>query len=110
MDLSQRITTVEGIGEVFEKKLKNLEISKVSDLLYHIPFRYEDLTQKVKIRGLKVGETATFVAQVLSIQNIFTKSGKKIQLAVVSDGESEINLIWFNQLYLIKNLPIGTSI
>lgn len=99
------------VGEVYAKKLKNkLNIHTVSDLLYHFPFRYEDLTSIKKISDLKPGETVTLSGQILTIQNIRTKYGKQIQKAVFADGENDIEITWFNQPYLIKSLKPGTRI
>jgi ATP-dependent DNA helicase RecG len=108
MNLKASVSTLPAIGDVLTKRLAKLDITNIEDLLYHIPARYVDLRETSTIKNLKIGKEATFTATLTSIQNVFTKSGKKIQVAEVSDGESSINLIWFNQIYLVKTLPVGT--
>jgi ATP-dependent DNA helicase RecG len=108
MNLTDSVSTLPTIGNTYTKRLKKLNINTIKDLLFHIPSRYIDLRETSTIKNLKVGKEVTFTATVTSIQNVFTKGGKKIQVAQVSDSESNINLIWFNQPFLVKNLPTGT--
>lgn len=44
------------------------------------------------------------------MKNIYTKSGKKIQKAVISDGNGEIEIIWYNQPFLVNLIRPGGMI
>lgn len=98
------------VGPVYVKRLQKLGVKTVENLLHHIPSRYMDFRETKKIRSLKVGETANIQGEIISSRNIYTKTGKKIQLVILSDGEREIQLIWFNQPYLIRNMRIGARL
>lgn len=50
----------------------------------------------------------TITGRILSFQNIYTRTHKNIQKAVVSDKSGSINLIWFNQPYLSQTLITGS--
>ena len=99
------------VGERYAEKLqKHLGIATISDLLYHFPFRYEDLSTKKSVADVEVGETVTLEGQILTLKNTYTRSGKQIQQGLFTDGHSALTVTWFNQPYLIKTLPPGTRV
>lgn len=108
--LSTPIKNLFMVGPTYIKRLKNLEINTVEDLLHHYPFRYDDFSKIIPIYQTQIGELVTIRGQVLTCQNIFTKFGKKIQKAVVADNTGQIQVIWFNQLYLPKTLKSGMTV
>ena len=110
LTLDSSIGDVPLVGPAYTKKLKKLEIKTVNDLIYHVPSRYVDFGNRLKINELIVGEVATIEGQIISIKNIYTKARKVFQAAVVSDGVDTISVTWFNQRYLIKSLPMGTLV
>lgn len=105
-DLS--IQSISSVGPFFAKKLKKLGIHTVKDLIYHFPHRFENYTLSSDIKTVQPGEIVTVKGQIVSISNQYTRTGKVLQKAQVSDGESTIEVIWFNQRYLPKTLPQGT--
>lgn len=110
IDLSQPVTKIAGIGPAIGKRLEKLEIITIFDLLYHLPFRYEDRSQISSISKLRVGESATIFGTIESIKNEYTKKGKNFQSAIISDDTGSIPAIWFNQTYLTRTLHIGQNI
>lgn len=107
MKISTPIPDVPFIGPVYARRLKGLGIEKVEDLLLHVPNRYIDYRIKSEIARVQIGETVTIQAKVTSIKNIYTKYGKRIQLAEVLDETGSMQVVWFNQPYLIKNIQKG---
>lgn len=98
------------IGPSYAKKLEKLGIYTVKDLLYHTPFRYNDFSHIVPIAQLHPGMTASINGTVKQIKNIFTKTGKKMQEAIIVDHSGAISVIWFNQLYLPKIIHADDTI
>ncbi len=98
------------IGPSFAKKLEHLGILTVRDLLYHTPFRYNDFSHTTSIARLHPGMMVSVNGEVKQIKNIFTKTGRKIQEAVVTDDTGSITVIWFNQLFLPKIIHAGDQI
>ena len=110
MKLSDPVSSLAGVGPQYLKKLERLGVSTIDDLLHHIPARHVDFSNKTSIRNLTVGEEVTIVGQVVTIDNIYTKTGKIFQIAKVSDGEASVDAVWARQPYLVRTLPPGTVI
>jgi len=107
MDLLTPVSDLRMIGPVYAKRLKKLGIESLRDLIYHFPFRYDDFSLISEISRVQPGEVLTIKGQVLSIKNEYTKAGKRIQRAVVSDGTGKIEIVWFNQPFLVKTIKVG---
>lgn len=104
------ISAVPLIGPYYVYKLKKLGIETVKDLLYHIPTRYQDFSVVSPISLLQPGEKVTIQGQIISIRNVYTRSRKQIQTAILSDGQDTINITWFNQPFIVHTLPEGTYV
>ncbi len=110
LTLESPIRYVPHIGPVMATRLLNLDIFTVRDLLYHVPFRYDDFSLVSSIAGVRPGVLVTVTGTITSIKNFFTKTGKKIQEAKVTDASGTLTVIWFNQTYLLKILHPGDLI
>jgi len=104
MNLDSPVGSLPFVGPVYVRKLKKLNIFTIEDLLNHVPTRYIDYTQVSKISQIQPGETVTIKGIVDSIKNIYTKTSKIIQLAQLSDSTGYIDVVWFNQPYLLRNI------
>ena len=98
------------VGPIYAKRLEKLEIYTINDLLYHIPFRYDDYSLISKIEKVQDGETVTIKGFVLEIKNFFTKFGKKLTKATVTDSTGEVEVVWFNQPFLTNTLKKNSEI
>ncbi len=98
------------IGSVYGFKLNKLGISSIEDLIYHLPARYENNTVISKIERIQPGERITVIGKITKISNSFTKYGKKIQKAVLSDETGSIDVIWYNQPFLTRILKIDSTV
>jgi len=105
---SSPITDLPLVGSAYAKKLAKINILTVEDLLTHIPRRYTHYDTSKRIADLSPGDEVNFTAQLVSVETSYTKGGKQIQRAVVSDETGTINLIWFNQRYLTRTLREGS--
>jgi len=105
MNLFTPIERIPNIGPIYQKRLKKLGIKTVSDLLFHLPHRYEDFSNIIKISEIKPGESCCVQGKILEIKN--SKTWKKRMIltqAIVSDRAGAIKVIWFNQPYLTRIL------
>lgn len=98
------------VGPVYIKRLKKLEIKTAEDILLHVPSRYLDFRLVSKISRAQLGETVTIRGEVASIKNIYSKRGKKMQIAEIKDSTGQIEAIWFHQPFLINTLQAGTNV
>lgn len=89
---------------MYAKRLEKLEIFTFHDLLYHLPSRYEDYSIVSTIGALQAGERVTVQGQVLTCGNTYTRSHKTIQKVTIADGTGSLDLTWFNQPFIVKNL------
>ena len=110
MKLESPINKLPLVGPVYIRRLTKLNISTIENLLHHVPHRYLDYTLISKIDKVQIGETVTIKGVVASIKNQYTKGSKKIQFAQVSDNSGVLDVIWFNQPFLIRTIKKGSKI
>ncbi len=67
LELSSKVQYVKGVGPRKAEALAEVGIRTVSDLLFYLPFRYEDRSRVRSIHDLRVGEDATVLAKVLGV-------------------------------------------
>jgi ATP-dependent DNA helicase RecG len=85
------------------KALKKLGLATVSDLLYHLPARYEDITDVQSVGGLSKGQDAVVYGQLSGLKTRKAwKSKIPIAEGYVEDGSAKMKVMWFNQPYLAK--------
>lgn len=113
MHLDKKLTLISDVKEIpligpsQSAKLSNLNIFTVRDLLYHFPVKYRDTSKIISIKSAKLEKEGTIKAEVLSIKNNYTRGGKVITKATVSDGEDKASIIWFNQRFLTNAIHEG---
>ncbi len=110
MKLTDSVTEISGIGNKYKILLEKLDIKTVEDLLWHIPFRYEDRSNIKKISELVANEKAVVIVTCEKIDNVFTRYGKKLTKGVFSDETGKLEAMWFNQIYLKKSIPVGSTV
>ena len=110
MDLQTPIKEAGSLYKKYAARLEKLGIKRLYDFLYHIPFRYEDYSLISKIGEVQAGEIVTIQGTVIEIKNEYTKGWKRLQKAKVSDETGTIDIIWFNQPFLISVIRKGDSI
>ncbi len=104
MDLKTPIKDVSKTYKIYASRLEKLGIKKLEDFLYHIPARYEDYSLISRIETLQPGETVTVQGRVVEIKNEYTKNSLRLQKAIIEDETGRINIIWFNQPFLINTI------
>ncbi len=110
MDLTSPITDLPKVGPIFARKFEKLGINTLEDLFYHVPTRYLDYSNVTTINKLRINEVATIHAKIVSLKNIYSKRGLKMQIGSVEDPTGKITVVWFNQPFLIKTLYPGRLI
>ena len=108
MKLVDPLKTHFRIDTVHEKALKRLGIETVSDLLYHLPARYEDITDVQSVGGLMKGQDAIVYGQLSGLKTRKAwKSKMPIAEGYIEDGSAKIQVMWFNQPYIAKMYSNG---
>jgi len=110
MNLTSKITELPKVGPILSRKFEKLNIKTIEDLFYHVPSRYMDYSLVTTINKLHPDETATIHAKIISIKNIYSKRGLKMQIGSVEDATGKIAVVWFNQPFLVKTLYPGRQV
>ena len=85
------------------------EIQTAEDLLYHLPFRYEDRQNPRSLDELVPGETASVIAEVRGAMLLRTRKMPIFELTV-GQGRLALKCIWFNGSYLEGRFHAGHSV
>jgi len=104
MNLKTPVKEAGGVFKRYSLRLEKLGIKTFEDFLYHFPFRYENYSLISAIKDIQEGETVTIRGVLTDIRNEPTKRWKKIQKAVVSDQTGSLDVVWFNQPFILNIL------
>jgi ATP-dependent DNA helicase RecG len=100
---------VKGVGPRVAALLAAKNILTAEDLLYHLPFRYEDRQNPRSLDELKPGETASVIAEVRGSILLRTRRMPIFELTV-GQGRLALKCIWFNGTYLEGKFRAGQTI
>ena len=102
---------MKGIGPARGAMLSARGLLIVQDLLYYLPFRYEDRSNTKELRSLVPGEKATVLARIeqASLSN-FQRRSLGFFDATLSDGTGTLLARWFNGKHLVDWLTPGTRL
>ncbi len=104
------ITKLKGVGEKRAALFHRLGAPTVGDLLRLYPRAYEDWSQRVSIRDAVLNEIAVIQATVVKTPAEHrVKGGKLLYKVLVSDGESDMELVFFNNRYIPVLLRAGET-
>ena len=92
--MNQDITSLKGVGPAIAAKLARLKITQVTDLLFHLPLRYQDRTCITPIGQLVSGREGVVEGEIISSQIRF---GRRRSLVVtIGDGSGALLLRFFH--------------
>ena len=102
-------TALKGVGPSIAEKLAKCSIFTVQDLLFHLPFRYQDRTHVSPIGNLRAGDYAVIQGSIEHIED-FHRRRPTLVIRLV-DGTGFINLRFFHFTGAQKNaLSLGTCL
>jgi ATP-dependent DNA helicase RecG len=92
---------LKGVGPRRAADLKRAGLATVEDLLYRLPFRYEDRSRMQPIASLRPGAKAAVLGDLKSAHLAVTRRrGFRIFHAIVGDASGAIRCTWMNQAFL----------
>ena len=106
LELPTSVTYVKGVGPRVAEWLEKKGIFTVEDLLYYLPFRYEDRLNPRGIAELRPGEMATVIAEVRNTA-VFRTRAMPIFEMVAGQGRATLKCIWFHGEYLREKFKPG---
>ncbi len=107
--LDDPVKFVRGVGPHLSEMLAAKSIQTAEDLLYHLPFRYEDRQNPRSLDELKPGETASVIAEVRGAALLRTRRMPLFELTV-GQGRHALKCIWFHATYLEGKFHAGQTV
>jgi ATP-dependent DNA helicase RecG len=107
--LAQSAQFVRGVGPRRAEQFKRAGIATVEDLLYHLPFRYEDRRNLSTIRQLRIGDVASVVGEIAHLAERYVgRTRRRILEGVLRDDSGLLALTWYHQIaYFRGRYQIG---
>ncbi len=109
LELSTPIKYVKRVGDRVAEGMARRGVETVEDLLYHLPFRYEDRLNPLPMGELKAGGMATVIGEVRGSVLLRTRSMPIFEMTV-GQGLHSIKCMWFNGTYLQDRFKLGQMV
>jgi ATP-dependent DNA helicase RecG len=94
--LNTPVQFLSGIGPKRAEQLESFGIKTAGDLLYHLPFRYEDRRQIRKISAAVRGEESSFMGRLIGLQSKYIpRRRSQMLLGILQDDTGSIDLVWY---------------
>lgn len=87
-----KLASLKGVGPKTTQLLNAIDVHSVEDLLFHLPFRYQDRTRVVAIADLRPGDSVVLEGTVIACN---VKFARKRQLVVSLEDASGVVLLKF---------------
>ena len=88
------VTALRGVGAALAERLSKLGVTRVADLLFLLPLRYEDRTQITPIGSLLPGTRAAVEGEIQLTEVAYR--GRRQLLSRISDGSGMLTLRFFH--------------
>ena len=88
------VQTLKGVGEAMAAKLATIGIFTLQDVLFHLPFRYQDRTRLTQIGALNPGREAVVCGEVL-VADVVIRQRRSL-LVRINDGTGSLTLRFFH--------------
>jgi ATP-dependent DNA helicase RecG len=109
LELSTPIKFVKRVGERVAVELAKRGVETVEDLLYHLPFRYEDRLNPMPMSALQAGTMASVIGEVRGTVLLQTRSMPLFEMTV-GQGLSTVKCMWFRGTYLREKFHVGQMV
>jgi ATP-dependent DNA helicase RecG len=109
LEFSTPIKFVKLVGERVAVELAKRGVETVEDLLYHLPFRYEDRLNPVPMSALHAGTMASVIGEVRGTVLLQTRSMPLFEMTV-GQGLSTVKCMWFRGTYLRDKFHVGQMV
>ncbi|HSP96281.1 MAG TPA: ATP-dependent DNA helicase RecG [Candidatus Dormibacteraeota bacterium] len=87
------------VGPRRGEQLRKFGLETVEDLLYHLPFRYEDRRRMRDIASVQIGEEAGIVGEIVQIaERTVGRNRRKILEGVLRDASGLLALVWYHHV------------
>jgi ATP-dependent DNA helicase RecG len=109
LELSTPVKFVKRVGERVAVELAKRGVETVEDLLYHLPFRYEDRLNPVPMSALQAGTMASVIGEVRGTVLLRTRHMPLFEMTV-GQGLDTVKAMWFHGSYLRDRFRVGQMV
>jgi ATP-dependent DNA helicase RecG len=102
--LNAPVSQVKGVGERMAGSFARLGVHTIKDLLYFLPRDYDDYREQQPISNLLPETKAKVIGTVRQTEVRAGKGGRKDFFMVVDDGSGMLNVTFFGQHYLGRDI------
>ncbi|MGH7898353.1 MAG: OB-fold nucleic acid binding domain-containing protein, partial [Candidatus Binatia bacterium] len=110
--LSASAQFVKGVGPKRAEQMARLGLATAEDVLFHLPFRYEDRRSMTPVAKLVPGSEATVAVEIVAVGA--ARGGyrrRRILEAKAGDQSGVLTLTWFHQTqYFATKLKVGMRV
>ncbi|TVQ74749.1 MAG: ATP-dependent DNA helicase RecG [Chromatiaceae bacterium] len=92
--MTEPITALKGVGPKMAARLERLGIATITDLLFHLPARYQDRTRLVPIGSLRPGDEGVVEGEVDHTEVV--ARSRRMLLVHLGDGTGGVTLRFFH--------------
>jgi ATP-dependent DNA helicase RecG len=107
LTLETSLQFAKGIGPRIAQTLQDKRISTIEDLLYHLPFRYEDRLRPQLIEELVPGKMASLIGEVRGMTLLRTRRMPIFEMTVGQGLGGRVKCMWFHGTYLKDRFKAG---
>jgi len=110
LSASTPIEFLKGIGPKRAEALaEDLGIRTFGDLLFHLPFRYEDRTRFHRVSEAVPGPVQVqFRGTIRKVKEVRQKRGRRLEAEFVDEHGDTLPLVWFKGVqWVARNMPVG---
>ncbi len=109
LELSTPVKYVKRVGGRVAEGLAKRGVETVEDLLYHLPFRYEDRLNPRPMSELVAGTMASVIGEVRGTVLLRTRGGPMFEMTL-GQGLGTVKCIWFHGTYLKDRFKLGQMV
>lgn len=107
----QKIDVIKGVGPSKLKAFEKMGVFTIRDLLFHFPFRYENL-QVRPVESLLDQEKVTLAGKIVTqpIVNYYGHKKSRLTFRMAVSESQVVSIQFFNQPYLANSLELGRQV
>ena len=112
LDINTSLKSIPRITPKYIRVLERLGLFTVKDLLFYLPFRYDDFSKIVPLSEEFVGQTITALGKIVKAKNnrLFRRKMTITEIVLEDENGTLLKAVWFNQPYILENFPIGSVV
>ncbi|MBE9573666.1 MAG: ATP-dependent DNA helicase RecG [Proteobacteria bacterium] len=103
------VSSVKGVGKVFERELQKRGVNTVYDLLYLLPRSYQDRRRFVSIHEIRSGDSALIKGRILKLKTLRFKYRTVLEILIGSEN-SFISARWMGAPQYLFRFKRGEGI